>query len=488
MRITTTIPAERTRRAGRATPSPRPATATTATAAVPAFSLATLAVEAPASASATDRLRIGAPADAQEQEADRLADAALRGPQAAPRRCPCGGMVEGGGECAACRAKRLARLRRTPAAASARAGDAPAIVHDVLREPGRPLDPATRADLEPRLGHDLGHIRVHTDARAAASARAVQALAYNVADHVVFAAGRYDPASTAGRRLLAHELVHATHQNDSPATREPVLRRKLEVLEPSKNIPNPGGKGRVITNRQQILEYIETLCDSPLAGISIGAGGQVTSTLCDDATLIPGVIDRTVHGCMCLCDVINNTHRITITVDDTTGPHTSMGPGAVQPGGTDADIVVWSDNATRAIGAPTVSGKLLDVPQWLALGHEMCGHAWLGMQGREDPGPKWTGLPGHVPATERENLIRREHDIEARAIWREPFCGEGFVFEKSKGRPATPAAVKAGSPDWLTNCTEWRNSLNWLNCTNYKLSDTIPEKVPNLCPRDAMRA
>ena len=51
----------------------------------------------------------------------------------------------------------------------------PPIVHDGLRSPGQPLDPATRDFMEPRFGHDFGKVRVHTDAKAAKSARAVGA-------------------------------------------------------------------------------------------------------------------------------------------------------------------------------------------------------------------------------------------------------------------------------------------------------------------------
>ena len=56
----------------------------------------------------------------------------------------------------------------------------PPIVHDVLRSPGAPLDAQTRAFMEPRFGHDFSRVRVHTDAQAAESARAVNALAYTV--------------------------------------------------------------------------------------------------------------------------------------------------------------------------------------------------------------------------------------------------------------------------------------------------------------------
>jgi hypothetical protein len=67
--------------------------------------------------------------------------------------------------------------------------------------------------MEPRFGHDFGHVRVHTDARAAESALAVNALAYTVGRNVVFGAGRYSPGSAGGRNLLGHELAHVVQQS-----------------------------------------------------------------------------------------------------------------------------------------------------------------------------------------------------------------------------------------------------------------------------------
>jgi Domain of unknown function (DUF4157) len=86
--------------------------------------------------------------------------------------------------------------------------DTPPIVHDVLGSSGRPLSEARRAFMEPRFGHDFSHVRVHTDAQAAESARAVNALAYAIGGNETFAAGQYQPTSETGRRLLAHELTH----------------------------------------------------------------------------------------------------------------------------------------------------------------------------------------------------------------------------------------------------------------------------------------
>lgn len=82
---------------------------------------------------------------------------------------------------------------------------------------GRPLDTATRGWFEPRFGHDLGHIRIHDDAEASASTRALRARAYTVGSDLVFRAGQLNPRSAAGKRLLAHELAHSVQQRDGLA-------------------------------------------------------------------------------------------------------------------------------------------------------------------------------------------------------------------------------------------------------------------------------
>lgn len=93
---------------------------------------------------------------------------------------------------------------------------APPSVHDVLASPGHPLDAGARAYLEPRFGHDFGHVRVHADPAAAASAADVGARAYTVGSHIAFAADTYRPATAEGRKLIAHELMHTLQQHRTP--------------------------------------------------------------------------------------------------------------------------------------------------------------------------------------------------------------------------------------------------------------------------------
>ena len=89
-------------------------------------------------------------------------------------------------------------------------------VHDVVNSGGRPIEPDVREDMEARLGHDFSDVRIHDDAAAADSAKAVNAHAYTVGSNVVFQRDVYDPGSQQGRTTLAHELTHVIQQRSGP--------------------------------------------------------------------------------------------------------------------------------------------------------------------------------------------------------------------------------------------------------------------------------
>ena len=92
-------------------------------------------------------------------------------------------------------------------------GEAPPIVHEVLRSPGAPLDAGTRSLMEERLGADFADVRVHTDQAADRAARAVAAHAFTTGSHVVFGRGGYDTSSTAGRRAAYGDLTYVRAAN-----------------------------------------------------------------------------------------------------------------------------------------------------------------------------------------------------------------------------------------------------------------------------------
>ena len=81
---------------------------------------------------------------------------------------------------------------------------------------GQPLDAGTKSHMERSIGADFSDVRVHTGSEADSSAKSLGAHAYTVGSDVVFAQGRFDPASDNGQRTLAHELTHVVQQRSGP--------------------------------------------------------------------------------------------------------------------------------------------------------------------------------------------------------------------------------------------------------------------------------
>jgi hypothetical protein len=71
--------------------------------------------------------------------------------------------------------------------------------------------------MEERFGEDFSAVRVHTDQRASAMNEQLHAAAFTSGRDIYFRSSRYDPASYAGNRLLAHELTHVVQQHGTTA-------------------------------------------------------------------------------------------------------------------------------------------------------------------------------------------------------------------------------------------------------------------------------
>jgi hypothetical protein len=71
--------------------------------------------------------------------------------------------------------------------------------------------------MEGAFGTDLSSVRVHYGSQAAQVSRGLKANAFTYGDHIFFDHGQYDPASPAGKQLLAHELTHTIQQRDAAA-------------------------------------------------------------------------------------------------------------------------------------------------------------------------------------------------------------------------------------------------------------------------------
>ena len=173
------------------------------------------------------KLRIGPADDAYEREADRVAEAVLgNGPAAPISQAHDGGIQR---LCAECQKEEeeedLVQRKADGASASA---PTPAFEARVasLRGSGRPLPGDLRSFFESRFGHDFGPVRVHDGSAASQAAREVNARAFTVGNDVVFGAGEWAPGTTAGKRLLAHELTHVVQQT-------PLVVRRKALASPA---------------------------------------------------------------------------------------------------------------------------------------------------------------------------------------------------------------------------------------------------------------
>ena len=85
---------------------------------------------------------------------------------------------------------------------------------NALEGGGQPLPESVRAFFEPRFGYDFSQVRVHTDGEADSLNQQINAKAFTTRKNVFFRGGNYNPYSSAGRELIAHELTHVVQQTE----------------------------------------------------------------------------------------------------------------------------------------------------------------------------------------------------------------------------------------------------------------------------------
>jgi hypothetical protein len=169
------------------------------------------AVQRMLQAYASTDVNVSQPGDASEIEADRVAHTVIRS----------NGSAAGEAD---------QTIHRKTSSGQSIPSHSPAHVRDVISSGGRPLDVDSRNFFEPRFAQDLSDIRIHTDAKAAQSARALDAKAYALGNNVVFGSGEYRPDSEAGRHLIAHELAHVTQSGSSSNVRgDTIYRQPLAI-------------------------------------------------------------------------------------------------------------------------------------------------------------------------------------------------------------------------------------------------------------------
>jgi hypothetical protein len=78
---------------------------------------------------------------------------------------------------------------------------------------GHGIDSRVRGQMESAFGADFGNVRLHTDTQADTLNRELSASAFTTGQDIFFRQGAYNPGSSSGRELIAHELTHVVQQN-----------------------------------------------------------------------------------------------------------------------------------------------------------------------------------------------------------------------------------------------------------------------------------
>lgn len=121
---------------------------------------------------------------------------------------------------------------------------------------GQGLDSVLRSRMEPAFGADFSDVRVHTGTEANALSQALSARAFTTGRDIFFRDGEYNPGSSAGHELLAHELTHVVQQGGA-------VRGKLTVSSPGDAFEREAERfGRTVAMRAECLSPLADGCES----------------------------------------------------------------------------------------------------------------------------------------------------------------------------------------------------------------------------------
>lgn len=181
------------------------------------------------------KLKIGQPNDKYEQEADRVAEQVMSMPELQVQRQP-----EEEEEEEEIQAKpiseqitplvqrqaeeeeeeeeeELLQTKEVPGQTAEVTPDLESWINSI-RGGGQPLPEEDKSFMERRVGMDFSNVRVHTDSNAAQTSRELNAEAFTSGRDIYFGAGRYNPGTLLGKRLLAHELTHVVQHGHTDSS------------------------------------------------------------------------------------------------------------------------------------------------------------------------------------------------------------------------------------------------------------------------------
>ena len=158
---------------------------------------------------------------------------------------------------------------------------------------GQALPENVRSSMEGAFGADFSGVRVHSDTQADALNSSMSARAFTTGKDIFIRQGEYNPGSSSGQELLAHELTHVVQQNGVADA------QKSEDADHERPRPAVADSGVVMRAPKQgrISEGIRTeLINKDLEGMKKGKKEVVSNWIKDSHNKVQGIIKSIKHA------------------------------------------------------------------------------------------------------------------------------------------------------------------------------------------------
>lgn len=169
------------------------------------------------------KLKIGEPDDAYEKQADRVADAVVQMKDSEVQRQP----IEEEEElqmqrepvlqrkCKECEEEKKVQKKTHDSSGPEKAtGEKMSRQLQTSRGSGNRLPEKIESEMSRRIGADFSSVNIHTGSNAVQMNRSLGARAFTYGKDIYFNSGEYNPSTSDGQHLLAHELTHVVQQSN----------------------------------------------------------------------------------------------------------------------------------------------------------------------------------------------------------------------------------------------------------------------------------
>jgi hypothetical protein len=232
------------------------------------------------------KLTVGAPDDPYEMEADAVADKVMRMPDS--------GFIQR--KCAHCESEEkinhktisnsITPFIQTKSDKDASASNSISNKINSSRGNGTGLDISTLSFINSRFGSNFSNVKIHTDGEAVQLNRHLNARAFTVGNDIYFNQGQYNPGSSEGKHLLAHELTHVAQQGGAQA----LIQREQDPKE--ETLKEKLKRGETLSEDE--LEYLKSRLGKEIVQQILGQTGGIRITLGGQAK--EGDLNRKFRG------------------------------------------------------------------------------------------------------------------------------------------------------------------------------------------------